>query len=104
MSGQLIQVTAAGIAVSGMSAPACVTPDSNASSSAQGWGETPAVQPPAAAAGPPAAASSHGRSNSEFTGPGSPYLDRDAERAYLTQIKDDDLVFAFLAHRFFRWE
>ena len=37
--------------------------------------------------------------------PGPPYLDRDAERAYLTQIiKDDDLVFAFLAHRFFRWE
>jgi hypothetical protein len=37
--------------------------------------------------------------------PRSPYLDRDAERAYLTQIiKDDDLVFAFLAHRFFRWE
>jgi hypothetical protein len=35
----------------------------------------------------------------------SPYLDCDAERAYLTQIiKDDDLVFAFLAHRFFRWE
>jgi len=34
--------------------------------------------------------------------PRSPYLDRDAERAYLTQIiKDDDLVSAFLAHRFF---
>jgi len=91
--------------VSGTSAPACATPDSNASSSAQGWGEAPAVQPPAAAAGPPRTARSHGRSNSEFTGPGSPYLDRDAERAYLTQIvKDDDLVFAFLAHRFFRWE
>jgi hypothetical protein len=30
--------------------------------------------------------------------PGPPYLDRDAERAYLTQIiKDDDLVSAFLA-------
>jgi hypothetical protein len=37
--------------------------------------------------------------------PRSPYLDRDAERAYLTQtIEDDDLVSAFLAHRFFRWE
>jgi hypothetical protein len=53
-------------------------------------------------AGPPGTARSHRRSNSEFTGPGSPYLDRDAERAYLTQIiKDDDLVSAFLAHRFF---
>ena len=91
--------------MSGMSAPACATPDSNASSSAQGWGEAPAVQPASPAAGPPGTARSHGRSNSEFTGPGSPYLDRDAERAYLTQIiKDDDLVFAFLAHRFFRWE
>ena len=50
------------------------------------------------AAGPPGTARSHRRSNSEFTGPGSPYLDRDAERAYLTQIiKDDDLVSAFLA-------
>ena len=47
---------------------------------------------------PPGTARSHRRSNSEFTGPGSPYLDRDAERAYLTQIiKDDDLVSAFLA-------
>ena len=37
--------------------------------------------------------------------PRSPYLYRDAERAYLTQIiKDDDLAFAFRAHRFFRWE
>ena len=53
-------------------------------------------------AGPPGTARSHKRSNSEFTGPGSPYLDRDAERGYLTQIiKDDDLVSAFLAHRFF---
>ena len=91
--------------MSGMSAPACATPDSNASSSAQGRGEAPAVQPAAAAAGPPGTARSHRRSNSEFTGAGSPYLDRDAERAYHTQIiKDDDLVFAFLAHRFFRWE
>src|ERR1700761_7023305 len=81
-----------------MSAPACATPDSNASSGAQGWGEAPGVQPAVAAAGPPGTARSHGRSNSEFTGPGSPYLDRDAERAYLTQIiKDDDLVSAFLA-------
>jgi hypothetical protein len=88
-----------------LDAPACATPDSNASSSAQGWGEAPAVQPAASAAGPPGTARSHRRSNSEFTGPGSLYLDRDAERAYLTQIiKDDDLVFAFLAHRFFLWE
>jgi hypothetical protein len=105
VSGQLIQVTAAENRLSGMFAPACATPDSNASSSAQGWGEAPAVHPAAAAAGPPATARSHRRSNSEFTGPGSPYLDRDAERAYLTQIiKDDGLVSAFLAHRFFRWE
>ena len=91
--------------MSGMSAPACATLDSNASSSAQGWGEAPAVQPAAAAVGPLGTARSHRRSNSEFTGPSSPYFDRDAERAYLTQIiKDDNLVFAFLAHRFFRWE
>ena len=49
------------------------------------------------AAGPRSARTSGGQgsrdSNSEFTGPGSPYLDCDAERAYLTQIiKDDDLV------------
>jgi hypothetical protein len=85
-----------------MSAPACATPDSNASSSAQGWGEAPAVQPTAAAAGDgPQPQTQQFR----IYRPGSPYLDRDAERAYLTQIiKDDDLVFAFLAHRFFRWE
>jgi hypothetical protein len=89
--------------VSGMSAPSCATPDSNASSSAQGWGETPAVQRP------PRRPGRRGRPAATDAAipnlPGPPYLDRDAERAYLTQIiKDYDLVFAFLAHRFFRWE
>ena len=64
----------------------------------------PLSRRPPPAAGPPGTARSHRRSNSEFTGPGSPYLDRDGERAYLTQIIKDDLVFAFLAHRFFRCE
>ena len=106
MSGQLIQVTAAGNrrerhVCSGL----CNARLKRQLRRTGLGGETPAVQPPAAAAGPPGTARSHGRSNSEFTGPGSPYLDRDAERAYLTQIiKDDDLVFAFLAHRFFRRE